>query len=54
MLAHIRSLARATHGASMVDYSLIAAIIAVAGISAMRAIGVKASGVMNTIAVTLS
>jgi Flp pilus assembly pilin Flp len=43
-----------TRGAAMIDYSLIAAIVAVAGISALRAIGVKAASVMNTVAVTLT
>ena len=54
MLPVFRSLTRDTRGAAMIDYSLIAAIVAVAGISAMRAIGVKSANVMNTVAVTLT
>ena len=55
MLSRFRSLfrlvARSDRGASAIDYSLIAAIVAVAGISALRASG-KGSSVLNAIANT--
>jgi Flp pilus assembly pilin Flp len=43
MLAVFRSFVRDTRGARLVDYSLIAAVAAVAGISALCAIGGKAA-----------
>ncbi|HYC66232.1 MAG TPA: Flp family type IVb pilin [Reyranellaceae bacterium] len=54
MLRLLHSLLGETRGVSAVDYSLIAAIIAVAGISAMRAIGAKSVNTMNAIATTLT
>ena len=54
MLQQFRLLSRSDRGVAAVDYSLIVAIIAIAGISAMRAIGAKAGGVLNIIATTLS
>ena len=54
MLRLLQSLLGETRGVSAVDYSLIAAIIAVAGISAMRAIGAKSVNTMNAIATTLT
>ena len=54
MLQTLRSLVSDARGAAAIDYSLIVAIVAVAGISAMRAIGVKSADVMNAIATTLT
>jgi Flp pilus assembly pilin Flp len=53
MLSLFRLLARDQKGATAIDYSLIVAIVAVAGISAMRVMGDKFAGVMNAIANTL-
>ena len=54
MLAFFSSFMRDTRGATAIDYSLIIAIVSIAGIAAMRAMGVKAATVMNTVANTLS
>jgi Flp pilus assembly pilin Flp len=40
MLTVFHSLTHETRGGTLIDYSLIAAIVAVFGLSAMRAIGV--------------
>ena len=53
MLSLFRSLARHDRGATTIDYSLISAIIAVAGISAMRAVGSKMTNAMSAIASTI-
>ena len=52
MLNIFRFLSRKARGTSLVDYSLIAAIMAVAGISALQAIGAKGVDVLNVIAPT--
>lgn len=49
MLSLFRCMARNNTGATAIDYSLIAAIVAVAGVSALHAIGSKTTTVMNTI-----
>jgi len=54
MLRLLQSFFSEARGVSAVDYSLIAAIIAVASISALRAIGAKSAGAMNAIATTLT
>lgn len=54
MLHLFRSLVGDARGAAAIDYSLIAAIVAVAGISAMRAIGAKSAGTMNAVATALT
>ncbi len=54
MLRQFRLLFDSDRGVAAVDYSLIVAIIAIAGISALRAMGTKAGGVLNIIATTLS
>jgi Flp pilus assembly pilin Flp len=54
MLHVLRSLVGNTRAAAAVDYSLIAAIIAVAGISAMRAIGAKSATALNTAVTALT
>jgi Flp pilus assembly pilin Flp len=47
MLKIFRFMARDLRGASLTDFSLIAAIVAVVGFSALRAVGAKAATVLH-------
>ena len=53
MLEPLRSLAQDRRGATAIEYTLIAALIALAAIVAMGAIGSKITNVMNTIGNTI-
>jgi Flp pilus assembly pilin Flp len=53
MLNMFRSLTRKTRNASLVDCSLIAAIVAVAGISALKAMGGKGFDFVSAVATSL-
>jgi len=46
-------LVRDTRGATAIEYGLIAALIAVAAITAMTSIGTKLSGTFNTVSSSL-
>ena len=50
MLSIFRSLAKNTNGATAIEYTLIASLIAVAAIVAMRTIGTKINGVLTNVA----
>jgi len=50
MLSIFRRLMKNTHGATAIEYTLIASLIAVAAIVAMRSIGTKINGVMSNVA----
>ena len=54
MLSLISSLARDTRGATAIEYALIAAVLSMAAIIAMRAIGIRSADVMNTVALAFS
>jgi pilus assembly protein Flp/PilA len=42
------------HGATAIEYTLIASLIAVAAITAFRSVGTKVSGVMSNVANTMT
>jgi len=48
MLSLFRRLARDTHGATVVEYTMIASLIAVAAIASMRSVSGKVSNVLGT------
>jgi pilus assembly protein Flp/PilA len=50
MLSIFRSLMKSEHGATAIEYTLIASLIAVAAIVAMRTVGNKVNGVLNNVA----
>lgn len=54
MLSLFRLLAKNTNGATAIEYTLIASLIAVAAIVAMRSIGTKINGVMTNVANAMS
>jgi pilus assembly protein Flp/PilA len=54
MLSVFRLLAKNTTGATAIEYTLIASLIAVAAIVAMRSIGTKINGVMANVANAMS
>ena len=49
MLSILRRLARDQGGATVVEYTLIASLIAVAAIASMRSVGGKVSNVLGTV-----
>ena len=53
MFATLRKLWRNEEGATAIEYGLIAALIAVAAISAMQRVGTSLSSTFNTIATKL-
>lgn len=50
MLSHLHRLARADRAATSIEYTLIASLIAVAAIVAMRTVGTKVNGVLSNVA----
>lgn len=50
MLSIFRRLMKNDHGATAIEYTLIASLIAVAAITAMGAVGGKVSNVLNNVA----
>jgi len=50
MLSIFRRLMKNEHGATAIEYSLIAALIAVAAIAAFSNVGTKISSVMSNVA----
>ncbi len=54
MLSILRRLMKDNHGATAVEYTLIASLIAVAAIASMRSVGDKINNVLGNVANTLS
>lgn len=54
MLSILRRLIKDNHGATAVEYTLIASLIAVAAIASMRTVGDKINNVLGNVANTLS
>ena len=50
MLSIFRRLMKSEHGATAIEYTLIASLISVAAIVAMRSVGGKVSNVMSNVA----
>jgi pilus assembly protein Flp/PilA len=50
MLHIFRRLMKSEHGATAIEYTLIAALISVAAIVSMRSVGNKASNVLSNVA----
>ena len=50
MLSNIRNLFRREDGATAIEYTLIASLIAVAAIASMRTVGGKVSNVLSNVA----
>jgi len=50
MLSIFRRLMKNEHGATAIEYTLIASLIAVAAIVAMRSVGTKVNGVLSNVA----
>jgi pilus assembly protein Flp/PilA len=53
MLSIFRRLMKNTDGATAIEYTLIAALIAVAAITAMKYVGTGMSNTLNNVAVNL-
>jgi pilus assembly protein Flp/PilA len=53
MLSIFRSLMKSEHGATAIEYTLIASLIAVAAIAAMGAVGTKVNAVLSNVASTM-
>ncbi|MBY0319881.1 MAG: Flp family type IVb pilin [Reyranella sp.] len=49
MLSFFRRLMKNTQGATVVEYTLIASLIAVAAIASMRSVGTKVSSVLGAV-----
>ena len=54
MFSHFRRLARDVRGATAVEYTLIASLIAVATIASMRSVGDKVSNVLSNVATAMT
>lgn len=54
MLKAIRSFAKDESGATAIEYGLIAALVSVAAIGALTAMGTSLSGMFNTVSSSLS
>ena len=54
MLSIFRKLMKNEHGATAIEYTLIASLIAVAAIAAMTAVGGKVTNVMGNVANTMT
>jgi pilus assembly protein Flp/PilA len=54
MLSIFRRLMKNEHGATAIEYRLIAALIAVAAITAFTSVGSKVNGVMSNVANTMT
>jgi pilus assembly protein Flp/PilA len=53
MLSIFRRLMKNEHGATAIEYTLIASLIAVAAIAAFTTVGTKVSSVMSNVAVNM-
>ena len=53
MLSIFRSLMKSEHGATAIEYTLIASLIAVAAIAAMTTVGTKVNAVLSNVASTM-
>ena len=53
MLSFLRRILRNERGATAIEYTLIASLIAVAAIVAMTNVGTKVNGVMSNVASTM-
>ena len=53
MLSHLRSLAQADRGATSIEYTLIASLIAIAAIVGMRTAGTTLNAVLSNVANSL-
>lgn len=53
MLSIFRRLMKNDHGATAIEYTLIASLIAVAAIAAMGSVGTKVNAVLSNVASTL-
>jgi pilus assembly protein Flp/PilA len=53
MLKIFRALMTNTHGATAIEYTLIASLIAVAAIAAMGTVGTKVQGVLSNVATAM-
>ena len=53
MLSIFRRLVTSEKGATAIEYTLIASLIAVAAITAMSSVGTKVNGVMSNVASTM-
>ena len=54
MLSLFRRLMKNEHGATAIEYTLIASLIAVAAITAFATVGNKVNGVMSNVASTMT
>ena len=54
MLSIFRRLMKSEHGATAIEYTLIASLIAVAAIAAMRTVGTNVNGVLTNVASALN
>jgi len=54
MLSIFRRLAKNEQGATAIEYTLIASLIAVAAIAAMTSVGTKVNGVLSNAANTMT
>ena len=50
MLSIFRKLMKNDHGATAIEYTLIASLIAVAAIAAITSVGTKVNGVLSNVA----
>ncbi len=53
MLSQLRRLAQADRGATSIEYTLIASLIAIAAIAAMRTVGTSLNAVLSNVANSL-
>lgn len=53
MIKHIRNFARDDSGATMIEYGLIAALVAVAAIVALESLGTSISGMFTAVSTKL-
>jgi pilus assembly protein Flp/PilA len=54
MLNHVRTFARDESGATMIEYGLIAALVAVAAIVALQALGTSISSLFSSVATKMN
>ena len=54
MLSIFRRLMKSEQGATAIEYTLIASLIAVAAIAAMQSVGGKVQNVLNNVATTMT
>jgi pilus assembly protein Flp/PilA len=53
MLSFLRRMLKNERGATAIEYTLIASLIAVAAITAMGSVGTKVNGVLSNVASTM-